>query len=92
SSFVGGDRVLKRLSLTRVGEMDLERANGGTDDLIRINGGLTVKDALSELIGSGHTRAVVEKDGENGLLTFEAIEDLMGGTSDEDSNGGESSE
>ena len=92
SSFVGGDRVLKRLSLTRVGEMDLEKANGGTAGLIRINGGVTVKDALSELIGSGHTRAVVEKDGENGLLTFEAIEDLMGGTSDENSNGGESSE
>src|ERR687895_662889 len=30
SSFVGTDRVLKRLSLTRVGEMDLEQANGGT--------------------------------------------------------------
>jgi len=91
SSFVGADRVLKRLSLTRVGEMDLERANGGTDGLLRINEGLTVKDALSELIGSGHSRAVVEKDGENGLLTFEAIEDLMGGASGEPSNGGESS-
>jgi osmoprotectant transport system ATP-binding protein len=91
SSFVGGDRVLKRLSLTRVGEMDLERANGGTDGLLRINEGLTVKDALSELIGSGHSRAVVEKDGENGLLTFEAIEDLMGGTSGEPSNSGETS-
>ena len=91
SSFVGGDRVLKRLSLTRVGEMDLEPANGGTDGLLRIDEGLTVKDALSELIGSGHSRAVVEKDGENGLLTFEAIEDLMGGASDEPSNSGESS-
>jgi osmoprotectant transport system ATP-binding protein len=91
SSFVGGDRVLKRLSLTRVGEMDLENANGGTEGLLRINEGVTVRDALSELIGSGHTRAVVEKDGENGLLTFEAIEDLMGGPSGEDSNGGETS-
>jgi osmoprotectant transport system ATP-binding protein len=88
SSFVGGDRVLKRLSLTRVGEMDLEKANGGTDDLLRINEELTVKDALSELIGSGYTRAVVEKDGDNRLLTFDAIEELMGGTSVEPSNGG----
>src|SRR3712207_4315399 len=71
SSFVGGDRVLKRLSLTRVGEMNLEPANGGTDELLRIDEGLTVKDALSELIGSGHSRAGVEKEGENGLLTFE---------------------
>jgi osmoprotectant transport system ATP-binding protein len=91
SSFVGGDRVLKRLSLSRVGEMDLEPANGGTEGLLRINERLTVKDALSELIGSGHTRAVVEKEGENRLLTFEAIEELMGGTSDEPANGGETS-
>ena len=86
---MGGDRVLKRLSLTRVGEMDLEPANGGTDDLLRINGTLSVKDALSELIGSGHSRAVVEKEGQNGLLTFAAIEELMGGASGQVPNGGE---
>ncbi len=91
SSFVGGDRVLKRLSLTRVGEMDLEKANGGTDGLIRISEGVTVRDALSELIGSGHTRAVVEKDGENRLLTFEAIEELTSGVSNEAPDDGESS-
>jgi osmoprotectant transport system ATP-binding protein len=83
SSFVGGDRVLKRLSLTRVGEMDLEKANGGTEGLIRISGTLTVRDALSELIGSGHSSAVVEKDGEDRLLTFGAIEELMSGSSGE---------
>jgi osmoprotectant transport system ATP-binding protein len=87
SSFVGGDRVLKRLSLTRVGEMDLEKANGGTEGLIRISGTLTVRDALSELIGSGHSRAVVEKDGEDRLLTFGAIEDLMSGSSGEPADG-----
>jgi len=87
SSFVGADRVLKRLSLTRVSEMDLEQANGGTDGLPRISARLTVKDALSELIDSGQSKAVVEKDGENGLLTFEAIEALTSGTSD----GGEQS-
>src|SRR5215216_3141997 len=62
SSFVGADRVLKRLSLTRVSEMDLERANGGTDELPRISARVTARDALSELIGSGHTRAVVEME------------------------------
>jgi osmoprotectant transport system ATP-binding protein len=91
SSFVGADRVLKRLSLTRVGEMDLEKANGSTDDLLRINEDVTVRDALSELIGSGHSTAVVEKDGDNRLLTFDAIEELMGGTSDAPANGGETS-
>ena len=87
SSFVGADRVLKRLSLTRVGDMDLEKANGGTDDLIRISEAVTVRDALSELIGSGHSRAIVEKDGENRLLTFGAIEELTVGTSDEPVDG-----
>jgi osmoprotectant transport system ATP-binding protein len=83
ASFVGNDRILKRLSLTRVGDMiDLEPANGGTDDLPRINERLTVKDALSELIGSGATKGVVEKGGEKRLLTIDAIETLSraGGT------------
>jgi len=87
SSFVGGDRVLKRLSLTRVGEMELEPANGSTDELPRISDSLTVKDALSELIGSGHSRAVVERDGEKRLLTFGDIEALMSRVS----NGGKQS-
>jgi osmoprotectant transport system ATP-binding protein len=76
ASFVGNDRILKRLSLLRVGDMKLEPANGGTDDLPRISGHLTVRDALSELIGSGQTRAVVEENGTEGLLTIEAIEAL----------------
>jgi osmoprotectant transport system ATP-binding protein len=76
SSFVGADRVLKRLSLTRVGEMDLEQANGGTAGLPRISDRMTARAALSELLGSGQSRAVVEMEGENKLLTFEAIEAL----------------
>jgi osmoprotectant transport system ATP-binding protein len=79
ASFVGNDRILKRLSLTRVGEMQLEPANGGTEDLPCISEGLTVKDALSEIIGSGTTRGVVEKDGERRLLTIDAIETLSRG-------------
>jgi osmoprotectant transport system ATP-binding protein len=76
ASFVGNDRILKRLSLTRVGDIELEPANGGTDDLPRINERLSVKDALSELIGSGATKGVVEKGGEKRLLTIDAIEAL----------------
>jgi osmoprotectant transport system ATP-binding protein len=79
ASFVGNDRILKRLSLTRVGEMQLEPVNGGTDDLPRISEQLTVKDALSEIIGSGSTKGVVEKDGEKRLLTIDAIEALSRG-------------
>jgi osmoprotectant transport system ATP-binding protein len=75
ASFVGNDRILKRLSLIRVGEMQLEPANGA-EGLPRISELLSVRDALSELIGSGSTRGVVEKDGERRLLTIDAIEEV----------------
>ena len=38
SSFVGTDRVLKRLSLVQVEDMHLEPVNGGGDNLPRIDG------------------------------------------------------
>ena len=76
ASFVGADRVLKRLSLVRVGDMQLEPANGEAEGLPRIDGNVTVRDALSEIIGSGSTKGVVERDGEKGLLTIDAIEKL----------------
>jgi len=84
SSFVGADRVLKRLSLLLVRDMELEPLNGtATDGLPLIDGRLTVRDALSELIGARSTRGVVA--GENGdgrrLLTLDAIEALSGGAS-----------
>jgi osmoprotectant transport system ATP-binding protein len=79
ASFVGNDRILKRLSLLKVGEMQLAPANGGTEELPRISERLSVRDALSELIGSGSTRGVVEKDGEERLLTIDAIEALSRG-------------
>ena len=80
SSFVGADRVLKRLSLLRVRDMQLEPLNGtATDGLPLISDRLTVRDALSELIGAGTTRGVVEGDGEERrLLTLDAIEALSG--------------
>jgi osmoprotectant transport system ATP-binding protein len=76
ASFVGNDRILKRLSLVRVEDLDLEPANGNAEGLPRIDRGLTVRDALSEIIGSGATGGVVEKDGENRLLTIDTIEEL----------------
>ena len=76
ASFVGNDRILKRLSLLRVEDMQLEPANGGTEDLPRISERLTVRDALSEIIGSGATKGVVQKNGEERLLTIDAIEEV----------------
>src|ERR687894_271977 len=76
ASFVGTDRILKRLSLVRVGDIRLEPANGEAEDLPRIDGNLNVRDALSEIIGSGSTKGVVERGGEKGLLTLDTIEKL----------------
>lgn len=79
SSFVGSDRVLKRLSLTRVGELDLEPVNGHGDGMPQISEQTTLKDALSEMIGSGSERGVVVS-GEDvlGSLTLDAIRRLSG--------------
>ncbi|CAA9464580.1 MAG: ABC transporter, ATP-binding protein (cluster 13, osmolytes) [uncultured Rubrobacteraceae bacterium] len=79
SSFVGSDRVLKRLSLTRVGDMELEPANGQPDDLPRLSNQTSLKDALSEMIGAGAERSVVVSNGDVlGSLTLDAIRQLSG--------------
>ena len=79
SSFVGTDRVLKRLSLVRVRDMDLDPVNGG-DNLPRISDDLTLKDALSEIIGAGADRGLVVPDGNgggaSGTLSIDAIRTL----------------
>ena len=64
ASFVGTDRILKRLSLVRVGEMDLEPANGEAEDLPRISGNLTVRGRALRDHRVRHSEAVVEDDGE----------------------------
>ncbi|CAN5303566.1 N/A [soil metagenome] len=68
ASFVGADRTLKRLSLTRVADLTLEPLNGGATDasLPRIGEDMSVRQALSELIGSGSERGVVYSGGTEG--------------------------
>ncbi len=82
SSFVGTDRVLKRLSLLRVRDMDLDPVNGG-DGLPRISDRLSLKDALSEIIGAGSDRGLVVPDGNGGsprgTLSIDAIRSLSHG-------------
>ena len=79
SSFVGTDRVLKRLSLLQVKDMPLDPANGSTN-LPRISDQLTLKDALSEIIGAGSDRGLVIPDGNggnpSGTLSIDAIRTL----------------
>jgi osmoprotectant transport system ATP-binding protein len=79
SSFVGTDRVLKRLSLTNVGEMELDPPNGYGDDLPRLERTMSIKDALSEIIGAGEERGVVVSGNDVlGSLTLDAIRRLSG--------------
>lgn len=77
ASFVGGDRVLKRLSLTRVSELELAPANGEAADpsLPRIGADLTLRQALSELIGSGAERGVVAA-GDGGARGAISLDDI----------------
>jgi osmoprotectant transport system ATP-binding protein len=84
SSFVGQDRILKRLSLVRVGDLDLKPVEGDYADLPRISESLSLKEALSELIGSGADRGVVYSDaaagnGKRGTITLDGIRELSWG-------------
>lgn len=79
SSFVGSDRVLKRLSLTRVGDVELEPPNGSGDGIPHLERTTSLKDALSEMIGAGAERSVVVSEGDVlGSLTLDAIRQLCG--------------
>ena len=83
-SFVGGDRVLKRLSLTRVGDVELEPPTGNGHDLPRILEEWSLRDALSEIIGAGADRGVVVQNGDSngsssGTITLDSIREISHG-------------
>ena len=85
ASFVGGDRVLKRLSLTRVSEMALEPVNGEAEDasVPRIGESLTLREALSEIMGAGAERGVVASGDElRGAISLGAIREFSRSTGD----------
>jgi len=75
--FVGADRGLKRLSLKRLSEIELDPVNGvvspAADD------GTTLRDALSLMLSEGSRRlAVVDGDGRpRGVLTLERLTELL---------------
>ena len=77
SSFVGTDRVLKMLSLLCVSDAELDPPNGN-GELPRLDARMSLKDALSELIGAGVERGVVVShgDGVQGTLSIETIRQL----------------
>jgi osmoprotectant transport system ATP-binding protein len=75
--FVGADRGLKRLALSRLSELDLDAVNGRRPDL-RLPAGMTVRDALSEMLASAGSDALVVDDGrELGIATLDAVAGLL---------------
>ncbi len=59
ASFVGSDRAIKRLALSRVSELPLEAAPPDGDRLPRVSEETSVRDVLSVLLVEGADRALV---------------------------------
>ena len=75
--FVGADRGLKRLSLTRLGELELEPANGAVGPLLDAD--TTLRDALSAMLNEGARAVLVEGgDGTRRVLTLDRLTELLG--------------
>jgi osmoprotectant transport system ATP-binding protein len=78
ADFVGADRGLKRLSLRRVGDVQLEPANGGANPVV-VDARTSLRDALSVMLTSGGD-AVVVRDGDGavqGQLTLTVLSRLL---------------
>ena len=77
ASFVGADRGLKRLALTRVEELELGPLDGAVGPAVA--GGTTLRDALSLMLTEG-TRVVVvlgEDGSGRGTVTLEALTERL---------------
>jgi osmoprotectant transport system ATP-binding protein len=88
AQFVGADRGLKRLALTKVAELKLAEPNGlradlpadgRADGVRRVSAETSVRDALSLMLTEGgEALTVVDGDGRvEGLLTLGVIEQLL---------------
>jgi osmoprotectant transport system ATP-binding protein len=77
--FVGADRGLKRLSLRRLSEIELDPPNGSVDGLPRAPLRTTLRDALSLMLTEGaDSLLVVGEDGEvAGLLSVGRVSRLL---------------
>ncbi len=77
--FVGADRGLKRLSLRRLGDVELEPASDASAGAPRCRASTTLRDALSVMLTEGaHEVVVVGDDGEAiGMLSLQRVSDLL---------------
>jgi osmoprotectant transport system ATP-binding protein len=74
--FVGSDRALKRLALTRVRELDLRSVGSADPDgLPRISEDVPLRDALAQLLQAGRQEGVVVDGGgrPRGLISIDLI-------------------
>jgi len=76
--FVGADRGLKRLSLRRLRDVELEPLGAGSDSP-RCSETTTLRDALSLMLTEGaHDVIVLDGDGEPaGTLSLQRVSDLL---------------
>jgi osmoprotectant transport system ATP-binding protein len=77
--FVGADRGLKRLSLRRVSDVELEPPGIAASDAPRCNESTTLRDALSVMLTEGAQEVVVVGgDGEPvGALPLQRVSELL---------------
>jgi osmoprotectant transport system ATP-binding protein len=74
--FVGADRGLKRLSLTTLGELELEPVNGAVGPLLDAD--TTLRDALSAMLNAGARSVHVQgADGTKRVLTLDRLTELL---------------
>jgi len=78
ADFVGADRGLKRLSLRRVGDVDLEPASNGAN-LPAVEARTSLRDALSIMLASGGDAVLVrDEDGQvTGQITLMVVSRLL---------------
>jgi osmoprotectant transport system ATP-binding protein len=79
AQFVGADRGLKRLGLTRLDEMTLQQVNGGAVPKDRIAATTTARDALSRMLTDGGAALAVVDGDDNvtGIVTVGLVTDLL---------------
>jgi osmoprotectant transport system ATP-binding protein len=77
--FVGGDRGLKRLSLKRLSEIELQSVNGAEVDDPRIESSTTLLDALSLMLTEGSRQCDVVDAGGHvvGVLSVDRLSELL---------------
>jgi len=76
--FVGSDRALKRLALSRLRDLELTAADGAPNGKLRLPADMSVRDGLSAMLAAdGAPALVVDEDRELGIVSVQAIAGLL---------------